>query len=80
MPSLMDILNRVDEGSTIAFPLALSGNSSAAKKDRLAKISMAVPREIVNHSLQELNNWQLVIIAIPKPEYDKALSEVQKDV
>ena len=75
MPSLMDILNRVDNEKTISFPLRLSGHCMCATKGHLAKISMAVPPEIVNHSLHELDKWQLVIIAIPKPDFDKALSE-----
>ena len=76
MPSLMDILNRVDDDKTISFPLALSGSSSAATKNHLAKISMAVPREIVDRSLTELRNWQIIIVAIPRDEYNKVLSEI----
>jgi len=76
MPSLMDILNRVDDEKTISFPLAQSGSSSAATKNHLAKISMAVPREIVDRSLTELRNWQIIIVAIPRDEYNKVLSEI----
>lgn len=76
MPIPMDILNRVDDKKTISFPLSLSGSSSAAKKNQLAKISMAVPREIVDSSLTELRNWQLIIVAIPRDEYNKVISEM----
>ena len=80
MPSLMDILNRVDDEKTISFPIALSGTCSAAKKNQLAKISMAVPREIVDRSLSELQNWQLIIVAIKREEFDKVIEQAQKPV
>lgn len=69
--SLMEILEQVDDKKVIAFPIALSGNSTAAKKNQLAKISMAVPREIVDKSLHELREWELIIIAIQRDEYDR---------
>lgn len=72
----MDILNRVDDAQTISFPITLSGNSSAATKKRLAKISMAVPREIVDRSLHELEDWQLLIVAVKRDEYDRVLLEL----
>jgi hypothetical protein len=77
---LKDILRRVDPASIIALPLRLHGLCTAATKGHLAKLSIVVPHEIVNDNLLDLHKWQLVIIAIPKPEYDKVLSEVQKDV
>ena len=77
---LKDILHRVDPASIMAFPLRLHGSCTAATKGHLAKLSIVVPHEVVNDDLSDLDKWHLVIIAIPKPEYVKVLSEVQKDV
>lgn len=76
--NLLEMLSKCKDEKTVAFPMMLSGTSNASKGKNAATISIAFPRNLVNKSLNDLDDWKVFIVAINKNEYNKILDEEEK--
>lgn len=76
MVSLIDVLNVANNEETFAFPLTLVGNCTVANKKHLAKITIVLPREIVDDDLRTLDDWELMVVAIKQDEYDRVMDKL----
>lgn len=71
--NLLEMLSKCEDEKTVAFPMKLSGTSNASKGKYAASVSIAFPRNVVNKSLNDLDDWNIFIVAIDKNEYNKIL-------
>jgi hypothetical protein len=64
------------DGEDVAVvPFVQNGMAYAATKTKPCRVSIAIPRDMVDENLRDLHDWHFQIIAVKKDKYNKIIEE-----
>ena len=74
-----ELLKEIRKDKIFNFPLRLYGQAFAQNKKtgKPARVTIALPENIVGEDLKDLDKWAFVIFAIDKKEWDKAWKKLE---
>lgn len=69
---LINFINECDPDKVLAFPLN-EISMTASKPNKLASVKIEIPRNVIDHDLEDKKKWVMMVIAIDVDEYDRIM-------
>jgi len=78
MVELSKLIDECDKKKIYNFPMSLNGESRAMTDKKPARVSISLPEEICGKTLNDLDKWAFIIVAIEQKEFDRAFEKLKK--